>query len=72
MDKKHNSKNNLIQRIKQINKNNNIDYTEFLIKYCPRNIQKEHNIITCVDYKSVTTKNNNRRRKGKIVQKYER
>lgn len=49
MDKKHNSKNNLIQRIKQINKNNNIDYTEFLIKYCPRNIQKEHNIITCVE-----------------------
>ena len=49
MDKKHNSKNNLIQRIKQINKKNNLNYTEFLIKYYPSNIQKEYNTITCVE-----------------------
>ena len=51
MDKKHNNKNNLIQRIKQINKlNNNIDYTEYLVKYYPKNNNKENNrTILCIE-----------------------
>ena len=43
MEKRHNNKNCIIQRIKQINKTNNLDFTEFLVKYYPKNIQKENN-----------------------------
>ena len=32
-----------IQRIKQINKVNGLDYSEFLVKYYPKNTQKENN-----------------------------
>ena len=42
MDKNHN-KNLLFQRIKQINKNSNLNYTEYLVKYFPKNTQKEFN-----------------------------
>ena len=43
MEKRHNNKNCMIQRIKQINKTNNLDFTEFLVKYYPKNSQKENN-----------------------------
>ena len=50
MDKKHNNKNNLIQRIKHIKKLNNIDFNEFLVKYYPKNNQKENNTsILCIE-----------------------
>ena len=43
MEKKHNNKNHMIQRIKQINKTNNLYFTEFLVKYYPKNTLKENN-----------------------------
>ena len=43
MEKKHSNKNHMIQRIKQINKANNLDFAEFLVKYYPKNTQKENN-----------------------------
>ena len=49
MDKNHN-KNLLFQRIKQINKNSNTNYTEYLVKYIPKNIQNESNkSILCIE-----------------------
>ena len=41
-------KNNHIQRIKQINKNNNIDYIEFLVKIFPKN-NKNENPMLCIE-----------------------
>ncbi len=51
MDKKHNSKTSIIQRIKQINKTNILYYNEFLVKYHPKNTQKEFNnkSILCIE-----------------------
>ena len=42
MDKKINNNNHYFQRIKQINKNNNLDDSEFLVKYYQKKLQKEN------------------------------
>jgi NIMA (never in mitosis gene a)-related kinase len=52
MDKNQSNKNNLIQRIKQINKSSNLlYYNEFLVKYHMKNIRKESNdeSIICIE-----------------------
>ena len=46
----NNNTNRLIQRIKQINKQNNCDYKEFIVKYFPKNNEKENSHpIICVE-----------------------
>lgn len=47
MDRKHNKK---YQIIKKISKQNNLDYTEYLVNYFPRKNNKENNkAIVCID-----------------------
>ena len=47
MDRRHNKK---YQIIKKISKQNNLDYTEYLVNYIPRKNNKENNkAIVCID-----------------------